>query len=412
MSDTGAPPTLLHISSEYLDPIRPPPITDAVIRLVDRMIDHPQIVVSLQRVADPRRVAWHDFGMVDGRRLIVHRYFAPPFGVAMAACQAIVARRIHRFLVAEALRPDIVHTHRFSFEGIAGWLLARRLGAAFVSSVRGEVERKVFRTKPTYRPLFRRMARDAARIFHVSAWFADGFARHTGVEPDKVRLLPNIVFNARAEIPDIPPAPVLIAPMSLRALDKKGLPDLLAAFARAGSALNGIRLEIIGEGPPEVRARVRAMIAAHRLEDRVDLRDYMAHEALLDHLTRVLGLAMPSHQETFGMVYLEALFAGIPILHTTGVGIDGHLDGLDVAVRVGIGDIDAIAAGLVRLVRDNARLRAAIRADAPLLFDRFSPSAIVGRYRAEIAAVAPGGPRRTPPLDRSETPSAAALQIE
>jgi glycosyltransferase involved in cell wall biosynthesis len=384
---TGAAPVLLHVSSDYLDPIRPPPITDAVVRLVDRTGDHRRIVVSLQRVVDPRRIARHDFGTVDRRRLIVLRYFAPPFGIGMAACQAIVAFRILRFLAAEGLRPDIVHTHRFTFEGIAGWLVARRLGAAFVASTRGEVERKVFRAKPTYRPLFRRMARDAARIFHVSAWFAEGFARHTGIDPGKVRTLPNIVLNARREIPEVAPEPVLVAPMSLRALDKKGLPDLIAGFARAGSALDGIRLEIIGEGPPEVRARVRAMIAAHRLEGRVELRDFMAHEALLDRLTRALGLAMPSHEETFGMVYLEALFAGIPILHTVGVGIDGHLDGLDVAVRVAVGDVEAIAAGLVRLVRDNPRLRAAIRAEAGVLHDRFAPAAIVGRYRAEIDAV-------------------------
>jgi glycosyltransferase involved in cell wall biosynthesis len=412
MSETRVPPTLLHISSEYLDPIRPPPITDAVVRLVDRMTDHPQIVVSLQRVADPRRVAWHDFGMVDGRRLIVFRYFAPPFGIGMAACQALVARRIRRFLAAEGIRPDVVHSHRFTFEGIAGWLLARAIGAAFVASTRGEVERKVFRAKPTYRPLFRRMARDAARIFHVSAWHAAAFERHTGVDPGKVRLLPNIVFNARPEIPEVAPAPVLVAPMSLRALDKKGLPDLIAGFARAGAALDGIRLEIIGEGPPEVRARVDAMIAAHRLEGRVVRKDFMAHAALLDHLTGALGLAMPSREETFGMVYLEALFAGIPILHTAGVGIDGHLDGLDVAVRVAVGDVDAIAAGLVRLVADNARLRAAIRADAGTLYERFAPAAIVGRYRAEIAAVMRERHGAAPDGDGSGASPADPLEIE
>ncbi|WP_288196412.1 glycosyltransferase [uncultured Pleomorphomonas sp.] len=378
-------PLILHLSSDYLDPIRPPPITDAVVRLVDRLTDHPQIVVSLQRVVDPRRIAWRDFGDFEGRRLIVYRYFAPPFGIGMAACQLVVARRIGRFLAAERLRPDIVHSHRFTFEGIAGWLLARRFQAALFCSMRGEVERKVFRSKPTYRPLFRRIARDAARIFNVSAWYRRGFERHTGVDRQKTDFLPNIVFNPTPSIVPVTPRPVIVSPMSLRAIDKKGLPELIAAFAGAGDRLAGVSLEVIGEGPEEAVARVRSLIAAHGLEGRVLLRDFMPHAALLDHLRGALAMALPSHQETFGMVYPEALFAGTPILHTLGSGIDGYLDGLDVGVGVRPGNVSDIAAGLVRLVEDNAAYRARIAAAAGLLYDRLAPERTIARYRAAVA---------------------------
>jgi len=378
-------PLILHISSDYLDPIRPPPITDAVVRLVDRMTDHRQIVVSLQRVVDPRRIAWRDFGDFEGRRLIVYRYFALPFGIGMAACQFMVARRIGRFLAAERLRPDIVHSHRFTFEGIAGWLLARRFGAALFCSMRGEVERKVFRSKPTYRPLFRRIAGDAARIFLVSAWYRRGFERHTGVDRQKTNFLPNIVFNPTPFIVPVAPRPVIVTPMSLRAIDKKGLPELIAAFAGAGDRLAGVSLEVIGEGPEEAVARVRSLIAAHGLEGRVLLRDFMPHAALLDHLRGALAMALPSHQETFGMVYPEALFAGTPILHTLGSGIDGYLDGLDVSVGIRPGNISDIAAGLVTLVEDNAAYRARIAAASGILYERLAPERTIARYRAAVA---------------------------
>lgn len=382
---SGQRPTILHISSDYLDPIRPPPITDAVVRLVDRMTDHPQVVVSLQRVVDPRRVEWRDFGDFQGRRLIVFRYFAPPFGIGMAACQLAVARRIGRFLATERIRPDIVHSHRFTFEGIAGWLVARRFGAALFCSMRGEVERKVFRSKPTYRPWFRRIARDAARIYHVSAWYRDGFERYTGVDPRKTDLLPNIVFNARAVIEPEPPRPVIVSPMSLRAIDKKGLPELIAAFARVRDRLPDVNLEVIGEGPEDALARVRALIAAHGLEGRVLLRDFMQHDDLLAHLGGVLAMALPSHQETFGMVYPEALFAGTPILHTLGSGIDGYLDGLDVGVGVRPGNTSDIAAALVKLVEDNAAYRARIAAASKVLYERLAPERTIARYRAAVA---------------------------
>lgn len=392
MQEAGRRPTILHLSSDYLDPIRPPPITDAVVRLVDRMTDHPQVVVSLQRVVDPRLVEWCDFGDFEGRRLIVYRYFAPPFGIGMAACQIAVARRIGQFLAAERIRPDIVHSHRFTFEGIAGWLLARRFKAALFCSMRGEVERKVFRSKPTYRPLFRRIARDAARIYHVSAWYRQGFERYTGTDAVKTDVLPNIVFNARAVIEPMNPRPVIVSPMSLRAVDKKGLPELIAAFAGARDRLAGVSLEVIGEGPEDARARVRAMIAAHGLEGRVTLRDFMPHEALLEHLGGALAMALPSHQETFGMVYPEALFAGTPILHTLGSGIDGYLDGLDVGVGVRPGSVSDIAAGLVKLVEDNAAYRLRIAAASPILYERLAPERTIARYRAAVAVAVRANP--------------------
>lgn len=386
---TARRPLLLHISADYPNPIRTP-TTDAVMRLVDRMTDHEQVVISLQRLSDPRRTYWRDLGMVRGRRLIAHGYFAPPFGFGMYFCQRRLAGRILRFLRENGYAPDLVHSHRFTFEGIAAWIVARSLGASLFYSVRGEVAAKVFRTKPTYRPLFRRMARDADRIFHISAWFRDAFARHVGVDRTKTRLLPNIVFNAGTAIPDVAPEPRIVIAMTLAAIDKKGLPELLAAFASVRDRLPGITLEIIGEGPPGTAERVADLIARNGLEGRAVLRGPMAHGDLLRDFSRVLALAMPSHQETFGMVFIEALFAGTPILYGAGTGVDGYLDGLDVGVAVRPGDRTAIASGLVKLVSENARYRRIIRENTQVLVERFDPERVVALYRAEIAAVLGG----------------------
>ncbi len=382
---TARRPLLLHISSDYPNPIRTP-TTDAVMRLVDRLTDHEQIVISLQRISLPWRTYWVDLGIVEGRRLIAHGYFAPPFGFGMFLCQVVLARRIRRFLADGGVSPGIVHSHRFTFEGIAAWMVARATGAPLFYSVRGEVARKVFATKPTYRPLFRRMVRDAARLFYVSAWVKPEFERHTGIDPAKTRLLPNIVYNTRLVIPPSEPEPRIVIVMTLRAIDKKGLPELLTAFASVKDQLPGITFEIIGDGPPETRERVHALITRAGLDGRAVLRGPIDHEDLLQDLSRALALVMPSYNETFGMAYVESLFAGAPILYGAGTGIDGYLDGLDVGVAVRPGDVAGIAAGMVHLVRDNARYRHAIREGAALLFSRFDPETMLSRYRADIAS--------------------------
>lgn len=112
----------------------------------------------------------------------------------------------------------------------------------------------------------------------------------------------------------------------------------------------------------------------------------MPNAKLLEELPRALALALPSRNETFGMVYTEALFAGVPILYSRGTGIDGHLDGLDVGVAVPPGDVAAVARALVTLVQQNRQLRAAIAAADAELFARFDRDRQVAAYMADVAA--------------------------
>ena len=37
---------------------------------------------------------------------------------------------------------------------------------------------------------------------------------------------------------------------------------------------------------------------------------------------------MPSKNETFGLVYIEALLQGLPVLYTSGEGIDGYFNNI------------------------------------------------------------------------------------
>jgi glycosyltransferase involved in cell wall biosynthesis len=112
---------------------------------------------------------------------------------------------------------------------------------------------------------------------------------------------------------------------------------------------------------------------------------------LLAALPRYRALLLPSLNETFGMVYVEALFAGLPILFTRGTGIDGYLDGLDVGHAVPPRDVDAIAAATLDLWRRSDTLRANIASAAPQLFATFDPATNLARYRADVRAAVGGG---------------------
>lgn len=387
----AARPTILHLAVDVNTPQRPH-TTSAIEWLVEELGDYDNVVIAYRRTPRPWGLREVDCGSPRGYRLYHFPFLGLPAGVGLLSAMRLAARRTIRRLERDGIRPAMIHAHKLTFEGLAAWSIARHFGVPFVVSLRGEVETKVFRMKPTYRPLLRRICAAAERIYFVSAWFRDEYHRHVPAQPAKERLLPNIVRNIRHAIVPQPPGARFVTIMSLDTQKRKGLSWLLEGFAAAARARPSLRLDIIGGGSAASIARAEALIRRHALQDRVTLVGRMANAELLEQLPTYRALLLPSLNETFGMVYVEALFAGVPVLFTRGTGIDGYLDGLDVGVAVRPRDANAVAAAILDLDARADELRANIAAAAPRLLETFDPARTVAGYRSDIEAVLAGHP--------------------
>lgn len=80
----------------------------------------------------------------------------------------------------------------------------------------------------------------------------------------------------------------------------------------------------------------RSMIAR---EDFIEYHDHCSQNEVLGYLRRADIFVMPSHQETFGLVYAEAMSQGLPVLYTRGQGFDGYFP--DGVVGYAISDTDS-----------------------------------------------------------------------
>jgi glycosyltransferase involved in cell wall biosynthesis len=376
-------PLILHITGDYPDPVREP-TTEAVKRLIDRLMMYDHITVSLKRLPDPRAGYFTECPAPPSQRIFAYGYFGLPFGIGLYVSFRTIAARIERLLADENLQPDLIHSHRLTFDGIAGSLLSRRHNIPHFISVRGEVESKIFRFKPTYRPLLRRIAHGADRLLYVSAWYEPHLTAATGSPPEKGRSLPNMVGNVTREITPRAPGKSIVVAANLDIYRKKGLDRLIPAFGRVAAQLPGVTLEIFGGGTATAKAAVKRLITDSGVGDRVVLHGQVPNSQFLAALPSALALAMPSHNETFGMVFAEALFAGVPVLFSQMTGIDGYLDDLHVGIRVNPTDDHAIAVALVSLVNDNAKFREQIARHSGTIFERFDPGHQVALYVADV----------------------------
>lgn len=137
-----------------------------------------------------------------------------------------------------------------------------------------------------------------------------------------------------------------------------------------------------GPGGPE-QSRLEAYAAEHGLSSRVHILTYRQDVPDLQAAADVF--AMPSLWEGFPLAILEAMLAGTPVIASDVCGIPEAIDHEEHGLLVPPGDVDALAAGLLRLLTDRS-LRERLAAAAGERADReFSIDAMTDAYEALYA---------------------------
>ncbi|MCF3138001.1 glycosyltransferase family 4 protein [Paenarthrobacter sp. AR 02] len=145
------------------------------------------------------------------------------------------------------------------------------------------------------------------RLISVSQGIAD---RLTGINPDvQVDVIGNGVDPA-AWIPE-PRLGKDVLFIGRLEYGHKGLDLLLAAWSRCCDRVNGDLL-IAGSGPDE--ARLREAIRDAGLTHRVRMLGWLSGEEKFRALSNARLMVVPSRHETFGLVAIDALATGTPVI--------------------------------------------------------------------------------------------------
>jgi glycosyltransferase involved in cell wall biosynthesis len=113
----------------------------------------------------------------------------------------------------------------------------------------------------------------------------------------------------------------------------------------------------------------------------------LTREAVPARMNAAAAFVLPSLRESFGLVFVEALFAGLPIIYPQGMAVSGWFDDCPFAVPVPPRDPGALADAMDHAVRSEARLKAALAEwQASGKAERFRRSAIAQAYGDALAA--------------------------
>jgi glycosyltransferase involved in cell wall biosynthesis len=189
----------------------------------------------------------------------------------------------------------------------------------------------------------------SAGLVVVPSRFLADVASRAGVRDEVLRVIPVGVdltrhpFRERSVVPGRLP----VVTFAGRYVEKKGVLDA----ARALAGIEGVTVRFVGHGPME--DELRRVLSELGLE--AELRDGSTrgalHQALAetDLLVTASKVASDGDAETLGLVNLEALAHGVPVVTTSSGGIPEAMDP-SAAVLVPEGDVAALRAAVQDLL--------------------------------------------------------------
>jgi glycosyltransferase involved in cell wall biosynthesis len=169
------------------------------------------------------------------------------------------------------------------------------------------------------------------------------FLRRGGVSADKAVVIRNPVkAYTESRVPvELNRSFVFVG----RLHEGKG-PDLAAAAAQKA----GVRLTMVGDGPMRD--------AIERTYPNVDITGWRPESELRDHVSKARAIIIPSrYPEPFGLVAIEALLSGIPVIISSNALLAPEIEQAGVGFSCNPVDVDSLARCMMNLLTDDDLVR-------------------------------------------------------
>ena len=281
---------------------------------------------------------------------------------SLGAWDPFVVRRLRS--VIEDYQPDVAQAHLARAAHLVGKAL-KRSRLPLLTMTHNYVDPKYYRRVNMFLPATQDQA---------------AYLRNNGIAEARMRIIPNFSTLPAATLsPDRPAAIVTMG----RFVHKKGFQVLLAALGdlrRRGLALPPVLLG--GDGP--LRQELERTARQQGVEDVVRFVGWQTDPATF--LDRGTLFVLPSLDEPFGIVVLEAMARGLPIIATATQGPREILDAAS-AILVPPGDSAALAQALTQCLSQPAAARDRARCASEYFRSRYAADIVVPQLLAVYAGM-------------------------
>lgn len=307
-------------------------------------------------------VSWRLRQLVDGDARDIRRR-----GAALGPRYRWLAR--HAYVLGDHLKQgeyDLIHGHFAAPAGEWIYLAAQMTGLPYTFTAH---RRDVFDTPPM---AFPQIAESAKEVITVSNYNRSYLAERFGIAQDHIRVVPCGIDTDWFFPEKAPPRDDTIPRIATvaRLAPEKGLSYLLEAYATLRDRGTRFRATVAGEGPE--RSALLSLRSNLGLDDCVEFVGALGASGVRDLLQGSDLFALSSLSESLGVVYLEAMACGLPVVGTDVLGVGETICHEETGYLVEPRDPAAMADALERLVNDPELRKAMGKRSFSWVTERFS----------------------------------------
>jgi glycosyltransferase involved in cell wall biosynthesis len=273
------------------------------------------------------------------------------------------------------LRPEVLHNHMYRAElvgtraaialGEVGHLRPYVVGTVHSSRIRAEEDRRLLKIlTPRMDQLIAVSRSIVEKLQHEGRDTTPIALIHNGVDLERYdHQGPCCTLREEYGLPESGPMVGVVA----RLESEKGHPTLLEAWPSVVAAFPDATLLVIGEGSR--REALETMAAELGVADRVV---FTGRRDDVPAVTAALDIAvLPSYREALGLTVLEAMALSRPVVASNVGGIPEMIEDGVTGLLVPPHDPEALAAAIIRLLRDHPLADTLGRAGHDLVHERF-----------------------------------------
>lgn len=254
--------------------------------------------------------------------LVTYSYLMPSFGLMRmpkigAKIYAHNLKKLFRSIIKDGHKVDVIHAHSFYSAGVAATRLGKKYGIPVVVTEHSSdiISRKLDVQKTD---LLKETVENSEKFICVGNGLKNAVIEYIQTEKD-ITVIPNIVdkiFNYKEE-----KTSDIFHFVSIGNLIQRKRFDLtIHAFARIFKDNHKVMLTIIGDGP--LKDELKTLAKERGVENQVIFTGRMDRNNVAQELQRANAFVLASDYETFGVVYIEAMACGTPVIGTRNGGAD------------------------------------------------------------------------------------------
>ena len=265
---------------------------------------------------------------------------------------------IEGFKLCRKNRYDVINTHFAVPSGPLGYILGRMFGIPNVLSLHGgDIYDPSKKMSPHKSKIFSRVVKfilnRADRIVAQSSNTRDNTIKYYNpvkeVEIIPLAFHPPVIVKSSREKLGLDKDSFYFITIG-RLVKRKSIETILQALS--GISNKKIKLLVVGDGPE--MEFLQSMAASLNLTERVTFPGYIADEEKYSFLKNADAFILTSLHEGFGIVFMEAMFTGLPIVCTNHGGQVDFLTDKENALLIDVGDVESCRKSMLKIYKDSS----------------------------------------------------------